>query len=145
MGDADDIILITADAIDADGLLRAIRRDTSGALASFVGVVRNHDRGRRVHHLVYEAYAQMAELEMRRIAQQARARWELDGMALVHRTGRLEVGEASVLVAVAAPHRREALEACAYGIERIKADVPIWKKEFGEDGEEWIVGDPSSR
>ena len=142
---AEDIVRIGPEPIDASALSGAVRRDASGAIASFVGVVRNEHRGHRVHHLIYEAYPPMAEQEMRRIVSEIRSRWQITAMALVHRTGRLEIGEASVVVAVAAPHRREALEACAFAIERIKKDVPIWKKEFSDEGQEWIIGDPSSR
>ena len=142
MGDAD-VIRVTPEPLDAAALMRAVRRDSSGAIASFVGVVRCEHDGRRVHHLVYEAYPPMAEREMRSIAAEMRERWRVSRIALVHRTGRLEIGEASVVIAVASPHRKEALEACAFGIERIKQTVPIWKKEFRDEGEEWIVGDPS--
>lgn len=141
----DDIVRIGPEPLDAAALSAVVRRDASGAVASFVGVVRNEHQGRRVHHLVYEAYPPMAEREMRRIVADIRSRWVITAVALVHRTGRLEIGEASVAVAVAAPHRREALEACAFAIERIKQDVPIWKKEFSDEGQEWIIGDPSRR
>lgn len=136
----DDIIRITADPIDVTQLMSRVRRSTSGALASFVGVVRDHHEGRSVHHLVYQAYPPMAEREMARIAAEARGRWPLDGVALVHRTGRLGVGEASVAVVVSAPHRKEAFEACSFIIEELKRTVPIWKKEFGESGETWVIG-----
>jgi len=141
-----DIARVTTDPSDSAALvslMSGLRRDSSGAIASFIGVVRNEHGGRRVHHLIYEAYPPMAEQELKRIAAELRSRWAVDGVSLVHRLGRLEVGEASVVVAVAAPHRREALEACALGIERIKQSVPIWKKEFSDQGEEWIIGDPS--
>ena len=140
---AGDIIRITQDVIESDAIARDIRCDTSGALASFVGVVRNHHEGNAVHHLVYEAYPPMAEKEMMKIAGEMHERWKVDRVAIVHRTGRLEVGESSVVIVVSAPHRHEAIEACSYGIERLKERVPIWKKEFGEKGEEWIVGDSS--
>lgn len=145
MGDdtAADVVTITTDPLDAGALAAAVRRDSSGAVASFVGVVRDEHRGRKVHHLVYEAYPPMAEQEMRRIVSEIRARWKVTGVAIAHRIGRLELGEASVVIAVAAPHRKEALEACSFGIEQIKLTVPIWKKEFGDEGPEWIIGDPS--
>ena len=139
----DDIIFLTPDPLDPAALTAAVRRDASGAIASFIGVVRNEHRGRRVHHLVYEAYPPMAEQEMRRIVSELRAKWEVTAVALAHRTGRLEIGEASVVIAVAAPHRKDALEACAFAIERVKESVPIWKKENSDEGEEWIIGDPS--
>ena len=143
MGEPGDIIHVTSEPLDAAALMRAVRMDSSGAIASFVGVVRDEHEGRRVHHLVYEAYPPMAERELKRIAAEMHERWRISRIAIAHRTGRIEIGEASVVIAVGAPHRREALEACAFGIERIKQNVPIWKKEFREGGEEWIVGDPS--
>ena len=138
-----DIIRVAEDPLDPAALAAAVRTDACGAIASFVGVVRDHHEGRRVDHLVYEAYPPMAERELATIAQEIRSRWEIGRVAMVHRTGRLEIGEASVAVVVSAPHRREALEACAYGIERIKQSVPIWKKEYGEESGEWVIGDPS--
>ena len=138
-----DIIQIATGPIDAAALQACARRDSSGAVASFIGVVREEHQGIQVDHLVYEAYPPMAEREMARIAAAARERWRVDVIAIVHRVGRLEIGEASVVVVVAAPHRREALEACAFAIEKLKQDVPIWKKEYSADGAEWIIGDPS--
>ena len=140
-----DTIRVGDEPLDQSELSRAVRQDSSGAVASFVGVVRNEHRGKRVRYLVYEAYAPMAEAEMGRIAEEIHRRWKVDRIALVHRTGRLEIGEASVIIAVAAPHRREALEACAFAIERLKQSVPIWKKEFTLDGEEWVLGDPPAQ
>ena len=139
-----DIIVLTADPLDIAALSSAVRRDSSGAIASFVGVVRNEHMGRHVDHLVYEAYPEMARREIERIVDELRSRWDVSGVAIAHRTGRLEIGEASVAVVVATPHRREALEACAFGIEQIKRSVPIWKKEFSAEGEEWVIGDPSA-
>jgi molybdopterin synthase catalytic subunit len=115
-----------------------VARRSSGAIATFTGVVREHSRGRRVDHLEYEAYPEMALAKMREIADEIRAKWEVDAVAMSHRVGRLEVGEASVVIAAAAPHRQQALEACAYAIERLKVAVPIWKKEVWTDGSEWI-------
>ena len=140
-----DIVLLTSDPLDVQALSRSVRQDSSGAIASFVGVVRNEHRGRPVDHLVYEAYPEMARREIQRIVDEMRTRWPISGVAIAHRTGRLEIGEASVAVVVAAAHRREALEACSFGIEEIKKSVPIWKKEFGAGGEEWVIGDSSPR
>jgi len=142
-GGGEDIIRVTSEPLDPAALAAAVRTDASGAIASFVGVVRDHHEGRRVHHLVYEAYPPMAEQELARIAGEMRQRWEISRVAMAHRTGRLEIGEASVVIVVSAPHRRQALEACAFGIERIKQSVPIWKKEYGDDSSEWVIGDPS--
>lgn len=142
---AGDMIVLTTAPLDVAALSGAVRLDSSGAIASFVGVVRNEHMGRQVHHLVYEAYPEMARREIQRIVDEMRSRWDVSGVAIAHRTGRLEIGEASVVVVVAAPHRREALDACAYGIEEIKKSVPIWKKEFSAEGEEWVIGDSSRK
>jgi molybdopterin synthase catalytic subunit len=107
-----------------------------------VGVVRDHNGGRRVLRLEYEAYEDMALGLMQDIAAQVRERWRVTDVRIVHRLGRLEVGEASVAVAVASPHRREAFEGCRHAIDTLKATVPIWKKEFYADGEVWLEGPP---
>jgi molybdopterin synthase catalytic subunit len=109
-----------------------------GALCVFVGVVRDHNGGRQVLRLEYEAYEEMALPLMEKIAAAARDRWRITDVRIVHRLGRLEVGEASVAVGVASPHRREAFEACRYAIDTLKATVPIWKKEFYADGAVWL-------
>ena len=114
-----------------------------GALCLFVGVVRDHNGGRRVLRLEYEAYEDMALGLMQDIAAQVRERWRVTDVRIVHRLGRLEVGEASVAVAVASPHRREAFEGCRHAIDTLKATVPIWKKEFYADGEVWLEGPPA--
>jgi molybdopterin synthase catalytic subunit len=129
---------VTPEPLDLGRLVGAVSRNTSGAVASFLGVVREFARGRRVHHLEYDAYPEMATETMRQIGEEIRARWPVDGIAIVHRTGRLAIGEASIAIAIASPHRREALEACAYAIERVKEIVPIWKREVWTDGAEWI-------
>jgi len=140
----DDLIRVGPEPLDLAEVSQAVRRDSCGAIASFVGVVRNEHQGRRVQYLIYEAYAPMAEAEMARIAEEIHRRWKVERVGMVHRTGRLEISEASVIIAVAAPHRREALEACAWAIEELKKTVPIWKKEFTVDGGEWVLGDPSA-
>jgi len=111
-----------------------------GALCLFVGVVRNENGGRRVLHLEYEAYEEMALPLMEELAAEAARRWPVSEVRLVHRLGRMEIGEASVAVAVAAPHRKEAFAACRHVIDTLKATVPIWKKEFYEDGAVWREG-----
>lgn len=111
-----------------------------GALCLFLGVVRNENAARPVLHLEYEAYEEMALPLMQEIAAEAKRRWKLSDVRLVHRLGRLEVGETGVAVAVAAPHRAEAFEACRYLIDALKATVPIWKKEFHADGAAWLEG-----
>lgn len=133
-----DLYEVTAEPLQLERLTAAVTRNTSGAVASFLGVVREFARGRRVHFLEYDAYPEMATATMRQIGAEIRDRWPVDGVAIVHRTGRLAIGVASVAIAIASPHRREALEACAYAIERLKEIVPIWKREVWTDGAEWI-------
>ncbi len=111
-----------------------------GAVATFTGVARDHHAGRRVLSLEYHAYEAMALEVMRAIGSEIADRFGTPHIAILHRIGRLEIGEASVIIAVAAAHRREALQACAYAIERIKGSVPIWKKEQYEEGSSWIEG-----
>jgi MoaE-MoaD fusion protein len=133
-----DLYEITESALSLDRLVAAVGQNTSGAVASFLGIVREFARGRQVQYLEYDAYPGMATGIMRQIGDEIRARWPVDRIAMVHRIGRLGIGEASVAIAVSSPHRREALQACAYAIERLKEVVPIWKKEVWTDGAEWI-------
>ena len=129
---------ITDQPLLLEPLVNAVRRSSSGAIAAFLGVVREQTRGRQVRYLEYEAYREMAIPKMREIADEIRRKWEVDEIAMVHRIGHLQVGEASVAIAVASPHRHQALAACAYAIDRLKETVPIWKKEVWTDGEEWV-------
>ena len=132
---------VTSEPLDPQRLVEAVRRDESGALALFYGVARNHSEGRRVRALEYDAYPSMAEKKLREVAEEVRARWPITGIGVLHRVGRLAIGETSLLVAVSAAHRREAFEACHYAVDRIKQIVPIWKKEIWEDGDgAWVAG-----
>jgi len=133
-----DLYETTDRPLSLDALVKAVGRNTSGAVATFLGIVREFARGRQVRYLEYDAYPEMATATMRQIGDEIRTRWPVDKIAIVHRIGRLAIGEASVAIAVSSPHRREALEACAYAIERLKEIVPIWKKEVWTDGAEWI-------
>ncbi len=135
---------VTADELDPGRVVEHVRRDDAGAIALFYGVVRDHNRGRKVMHLEYDAYPEMATKVMQRIANEVKERFNVAEMAIQHRTGRLEIGETSLLVAVSAAHRREAFEACQALVDRFKEEVPIWKKEVFEGGEEWIESDPSA-
>lgn len=134
------ICTMSSEPIDANALVQAARTDEAGAVSVFYGVVRNSNLGRRVLYLEYDAYPPMAEKKMREIADQVRARWPVTGIAMQHRTGRLEIGEPSVVIAVASPHRADAIEACHYAIDQLKSIVPVWKKEVFEGGEEWLEG-----
>ncbi|MEE8394515.1 MAG: molybdenum cofactor biosynthesis protein MoaE [bacterium] len=129
---------IVSEPIDESALIARVASAGAGAICTFHGVVRDNSLGRKVLHLDYEAYPPMAIKEMERIGREVRQRWTVEKIAITHRIGRLGVGEASVVIAVSASHRREAIEACHYAIDRLKQTVPVWKKEFWEGGEIWI-------
>ena len=131
---------VVEEALSLDEAYRSVRRDGSGAVALFVGTVRDHHDGKRVVSLSYSAFREMAEKEFARIALEARSRWKLGEVYIAHRTGKLEIGDASVVIAVSAPHRAEAFEACRYAIEALKKMAPIWKEEFYETGKAWVSG-----
>ena len=134
---------ITSEEIELGDVIRAVEAADAGAIVHFLGVVRNNTEGREVSYLEYEAYPPMAEKKMAEIAQEIQEKWGLDRVAMIHRVGRLEIGEVSVAVAVASPHRKEAFEACHYAMNRLKQIVPIWKREVWVDGEEeWVKPDP---
>ena len=136
---------VTAEPLDPQRVAEHVRRDEAGAVALFYGVVRNENMGRKVLYLEYDAYPEMATRQMRAIAEEAMDRWPITDVAIQHRTGRLEIGETSLLVAVSSPHRKEAFEACHALVDRFKEVVPIWKKEVWEGGEEWIEGEAVHR
>jgi molybdopterin synthase catalytic subunit len=129
---------ITTEPIDLGRLVAAVQDPAAGGIATFTGTTRDHNEGRRVTLLEYEAYPGMAEREMERIGAEAARRWPICKIAMVHRAGRVPVGEASVAIAVSAAHRDEAFAACRFAIDRLKEIVPIWKKEHFEGGEVWI-------
>jgi molybdopterin synthase catalytic subunit len=129
---------IVEGAIEELSLEEEVRTDADGAVIVFRGVARRQSRGREVVHLEYEAYPEMAEKVMAQIGDEMRERWPISRVAIVHRTGVLEIGQASVMIAVSAPHRREAFDAASYAIDRLKQIVPIWKKEVWSDGSQWI-------
>jgi len=114
--------------------------DSDGAVTTFLGLVRNHNVGRKVHHLEYEAYEPLAVRAFERISTEIQATWPDVKLALHHRIGRIEIGGASVAIAAASPHRGHAFSACRYAIERVKQIAPIWKREFFEGGDVWIEG-----
>ena len=131
---------VTSKPLDPDKVVEAVGADEAGAVVLFYGVVRDENLGRRVLYLEYDAYPEMAEKVMRDLSSEIKDRWPIREVAAQHRTGRLEIGETSLLVAVSSPHRREAFEACHAYVDRLKEAVPIWKKEVFEGGEEWIEG-----
>ena len=132
------LLRIVEGEIDLDELIAAVRSEEMGAICTFQGTVRRFNRGREVERLEYEAYAEMASRVLGEIAEEIRGRWGTDRVAIVHRLGRLMPGEVSVAIAVATPHREEAFAACRHAIDRLKAEVPIWKKEVWKGGAEWI-------
>jgi molybdopterin synthase catalytic subunit len=148
LADGDEVALIppvsggafrlTAQPLSLDAVVNEVRSEQAGAIATFTGTTRLQSRGRTVLHLDYEAYEEMAEQVMAQIAADLQRRYDLCEIAIHHRTGRVEIGEASVVIAVSAPHRQDALAACKDAIDFLKDQVPLWKKEFYEGGEEWI-------
>ena len=133
---------MTSNPLDIEAARRLVQRDEDGAVCLFLGVVRDHNDGKAVSYLEYDAYPAMAEKELAKVAAEAAERFSIDRTALHHRTGRLEVGEVSLVAAVSSHHRAEAFEACHWAVDQLKARVPIWKKEVGPDGEEWLEGTP---
>jgi molybdopterin synthase catalytic subunit/molybdopterin converting factor small subunit len=129
---------VTEEPLSLEAVAAEVADERAGAVATFTGTVRRQSRGREVTHLEYEAYAEMAEDVMARLAGDLEARYDLCSIAIHHRVGRLEVGEASVVIAISAPHRQDALAACKDAIDRLKETVPLWKKEVYEGGEEWV-------
>ena len=129
---------LTDAPIDVAAVLAEAADERAGAVATFLGTVRERSRGRDVVHLEYEAYEGMSEKVMAEIAESLRSKYDLCAVAITHRVGRVEIGETSVAVAVSAPHRQDALAACKEAIDTLKTEVPLWKKEVYEGGEEWI-------
>jgi molybdopterin synthase catalytic subunit len=148
LADGDEVALIppvsggdfklSAEPLSLDAVVREVARDDAGAIATFTGTVRNRSRGRDVLHLEYEAYEGMAEETIAALAGELQARYSLSEIAIHHRVGRVEIGEASVVIAVSAPHRQDALAACKEAIDTLKQTVPLWKKEVYLGGEEWV-------
>ncbi|HLK31910.1 MAG TPA: molybdopterin converting factor subunit 1 [Terriglobales bacterium] len=133
---------IVREAIKSQAVIEGIKRPEDGAVAVFEGIVRNHSRNRRTLYLDYEGYEPMALKQLEELAEQALARFAVREVALVHRLGRLEIGETSVLIVVASAHRGAAFESCRWLIDTLKKTVPIWKKEYFEDGAVWADGEP---
>jgi len=140
-----DFFELTTDPIDLGAIARRVVLPECGASVTLDGYAREWTRGRRTLHLVYEAYGPMALRELERLGHEAHERFEIAYIGIVHRTGRLEIGETSVVISVGAPHRRAAFEACEWAIKELKRTVPIWKKEIFEDGEVWVEGEQFSR
>src|SRR5580765_3452207 len=138
---SDAFIFLAHETIDASALVDHVRTGGDGAIVTFDGCVRNQSHGRRALYLNYEAYESMALAKMREIAAEVHTKFQIDRVAIAHRLGRLEIGETSVFIAVSAPHRAAAFEACRFAIDTLKHSVPIWKKEYFEDGAVWADGE----
>ena len=136
-----DFFELTTDSIDVGAVARRVVLPQCGATVTLDGYAREWTKGRRTLYLVYEAYAPMAISELQRLGAQAQEKFDIAHIGIVHRTGRLEIGETSVVISVSAPHRRAAFEACEWAIRELKRTVPIWKKEVFEDGEIWVEGE----
>jgi molybdopterin converting factor subunit 1 len=138
-----DVFRVTFDPLSIDEVARMVMHPHTGAVATFAGVVRNVSAGKEVAYLEYEAYEEMALAKMRQVAEEARSHWpQIVDISIVQRIGHLEVGQVAVVIAVSSGHRDEGcFEACRYAIDRLKQIVPIWKKEVGPAGEEWVEGD----
>lgn len=132
--------LITRQSLDLNALVKRVAFPGAGAIITFSGVVRDNAQGKSVSHLEYDAYPEMAEATMRDIIAEIKSRWPDARVAMAHRVGRLKIGEASLIIAVAAPHRPDAYAASRYAIERVKAILPVWKKEFASDSDYWVEG-----
>lgn len=138
---ARDFFALTTEPIDVGEVARRVVPRRCGATVTLDGYAREWTKGKQTLYLVYEAYAPMALAEMRRLGAEAHGRFDIEHISIVHRTGRTEIGETSVVIAVSAPHRRAAFEACEWAIRELKRTVPIWKREFFEDGSVWVEGE----
>ena len=136
----DKLFEITTQPISVDDVSRRAISPAVGSVVTFAGVVRGTNQGRQVHSLEYEAYPEMAEPILTQIGEEIRARWPVERVAIVHRVGRMQVGEVSVVIAIASAHRQGAFEAGRYAIDRIKQIAPVWKKEYLDGGEVWLDG-----
>jgi molybdopterin synthase catalytic subunit len=136
------VFKITKELLSVESIIAEVNKGGNGGICTFVGTVRDNAEGKGVLQLEYDAYAEMAEKKLADVAAEIKDQWGLTDVSIVHRIGKLEIGEAAVVIAVGAPHRKEAFEACQYAIDRIKEYVPIWKKEYFEDGEVWVEQSP---
>ena len=139
------MIAIVTRTIDVEAVRQSVQSPSAGGIDIFIGTTRNHSDGKNVLSLEYEAYEPMATAVLNEIERTVRQKWPIEKIAIVHRIGKVEIGEASVVIAVSAVHRREAFEACRWAIDTLKKDAPIWKKEQFDDGAAWVVpkGDES--
>ena len=138
------MIKITSEPLNPEEITAQVRRDSNGAVITFLGTTRDFSEGRNVEYLEYEAYQPMAENMLQQIADELREKWDIADFAVAHRVGRVDIGEISLVVALSSPHRQQAFEAGQYVVDRIKQLVPIWKKEAFEGGEVWVGSEEES-
>ncbi len=132
------MIEITPEPVSPETIINKVRKDSHGAVVTFVGTVRRLSQGKEVLFIEYEVYPEMAYKKLQQIVDEINQRWQLQDVAICHRIGKLQVGETALVIAVAAPHRQEAFQACHYAIDRLKQIAPFWKKELYRDGESWV-------
>ncbi len=144
-GQTGDFFEITNEPLNIGEIARRVVPENCGAIVTLDGFVRKFTKGRETEYLVYEAYEPMALKEMEKLIENAKLQFEIENIGIVHRLGKMEIGETSVVISVAAPHRRAAFEACEWLIKELKRTVPIWKKEVYADGEIWIEGDSQTK
>ncbi|MGQ9584663.1 MAG: molybdenum cofactor biosynthesis protein MoaE [Anaerolineae bacterium] len=133
---------ITSEAIHPDQVVARVQAPGRGGTLCFLGTVRDRSGERKVLHLEYETYSEMARTKLEQIGHEIVARWKVEDVAIIHRVGRLEIGDVAVVIALAAAHREDLFDACRYAVDRLKEIVPIWKKEVYEGGEEWVSEHP---
>ena len=136
------LVLISEREINPTEVTNLVKSKSSGAINVFIGTVRNSTKNREVVRLEFEAYEAMAIKEINKIVEQVKQRWQINGIAIHHRVGSLEIGDIPVVIAVSTPHRQQGFEACQFAIDTLKLTVPIWKKEIFSDGEEWVSAHP---
>lgn len=132
------MIEITSSPLSPEQMINKIRKDSYGAVVTFLGTVRSPSQGKKVLYLEYEAYEDMAQKKLEQIVSEINQKWQLQDVAISHRIGKVAAGETALVIVVAAPHRKEAFEACQYAIDRLKQIAPFWKKEVYEDGGSWV-------
>ena len=139
------MIHITSDPLEPNSVTEIVRNNSNGAVITFLGTTRDSTDGKNVNYLEYEAYQPMAHNMIQQIFDEVKERWEIEDLAISHRLGKVEIGEISMVVAISSPHRKQAFEAGQYSIDRIKEIVPIWKKEFFDNGEVWVGSETQAK
>ncbi len=132
------MVEITPNPIFPEQVINKVKKSTYGAVVTFLGTVRDSSEGKKVLYLEYEAYEEMAQKKLEQVVTEIKQKWQLQDVAICHRIGKVNAGETAVVIVVAAPHRKEAFEACEYAVDRLKQIAPFWKKEVYQEGESWV-------